>query len=238
MYDTYIFDLYGTLIDIATDEEDPVIWDRLALHFRYAGMNAEGEALKAAVLAASRKQLEAGKTRFEYPEFVMEEAFGEVAAELGGSPSAAWLHETVRWFRTLSMRKLALYDGAAELLGTLRAAGKRLYLLSNGQRTFIEAELAVLGIRELFDGIAISSQAGVSKPDPLFYRYLEETFGANLSAALMIGNDPRTDLEGASRVGIDACYIHSESSPANIPVSCKHQIWDGDLRRIAGFSAT
>ncbi|MFC4099156.1 HAD family hydrolase [Paenibacillus xanthanilyticus] len=96
----------------------------------------------------------------------------------------------------------------------------------------------MLGIRDLFDGIAISSEAGVSKPDPLLYRYLEEQYGADLSSALMIGNDPRTDLEGASRIGIDACYIHSASSPANMPIRCKHQIWDGDLRRIAGFSAS
>ncbi|MFC4099157.1 HAD family hydrolase [Paenibacillus xanthanilyticus] len=136
MYETYIFDLYGTLIDIETDEEDPVVWERLALHYRYAGMKAEGQALNAAVLEASERQLAAGKARFECPEFVMEQSFGDAARQLGGQPTAAWLNETVRWLRTLSMRKLALYDGADELLESLRAAGKKLYLLSNGQRTF------------------------------------------------------------------------------------------------------
>ena len=29
-YDNYIFDLYGTLVDIHTDESDTAIWEKLA----------------------------------------------------------------------------------------------------------------------------------------------------------------------------------------------------------------
>ncbi|WP_281363492.1 hypothetical protein [Paenibacillus lemnae] len=42
MYATYIFDLYGTLIDIETDEEAPEVWNRLGFHFGYHGMNIAG----------------------------------------------------------------------------------------------------------------------------------------------------------------------------------------------------
>jgi putative hydrolase of the HAD superfamily len=155
---------------------------------------------------------------------------------MGGNPAQAWLHETVRWLRTLSMNHISLYDGAAEILHTLRSRGKKVYLLSNGQRTFIEAELTMLGILHLFHGVAISSEAGVAKPDPLFYRYLTDTYGADLSSAVMIGNDPRTDIAGAEAVGIDSCYIHTASSPEDIPVKSTVQIWDGDLRKIPGWN--
>ena len=30
-YDNYIFDLYGTLVDIHTDESDTAIWEKLAM---------------------------------------------------------------------------------------------------------------------------------------------------------------------------------------------------------------
>ena len=30
-YDNYIFDLYGTLVDIHTEENDPLVWKKLAL---------------------------------------------------------------------------------------------------------------------------------------------------------------------------------------------------------------
>ena len=29
MYDNYIFDLYGTLADIRTDEEKPYVWEKM-----------------------------------------------------------------------------------------------------------------------------------------------------------------------------------------------------------------
>lgn len=32
-YDTYVFDLYGTLVDIHTDEELPMVWEKLALFY-------------------------------------------------------------------------------------------------------------------------------------------------------------------------------------------------------------
>ncbi|QSF44927.1 HAD family hydrolase [Paenibacillus tianjinensis] len=236
MYDTYIFDLYGTLIDIETDEEQAEVWERLSLHFSYHGLNITGEELQRRFLAERDRQLEAAARHCQFPDFVMEEVFREVARDLGGEPGQAWLHETVRWLRTLSMIHISLYDGVAEILGRLRSGGKKVFLLSNGQKTFIEAELTMLGILHLFDGIAISSEAGVSKPDPLFYRYLTETYGANLDSAIMIGNDPRTDIAGANAVGIASCYIQTASSPRGVPVNSTVQIWDGDLRQIPGWN--
>ena len=34
-YDNYIFDLYGTLADIHTEENDPLVWKKLALFYGY-----------------------------------------------------------------------------------------------------------------------------------------------------------------------------------------------------------
>ncbi|ASA24675.1 HAD family hydrolase [Paenibacillus donghaensis] len=235
MYQTYIFDLYGTLIDIHTDEENPEVWARLALHFGYQGMFISGQELQRQFLLERDRQLAEAAKRCQFADFVMEEVFRAVALQLGGNPGQAWLHETVRWLRTLSMLHIALYDGVEEILRSLRAQGSKVYLLSNGQRTFIEAELTMLGILQLFDGIAISSEAGVSKPDPLFYRYLVDNYGADLSSALMIGNDPRTDIEGARISGIDSCYIHTATSPTDMAVQSTFQIWDGDLRKIPGW---
>lgn len=32
-YDNYVFDLYGTLVDIHTEEDFPKLWEKLALFF-------------------------------------------------------------------------------------------------------------------------------------------------------------------------------------------------------------
>lgn len=46
-YDTYVFDLYGTLVDIHTDESDIAIWEKLAMFYGYYGAQYEAEKLKA-----------------------------------------------------------------------------------------------------------------------------------------------------------------------------------------------
>lgn len=237
MYQNYIFDLYGTLIDIETDEEKPELWERLAFHFGYQGLQITGEELQARFVKERDLQLAEAAQRCEYPDFVMEEVFRSIARQIGGEPDDAWLYETVRWVRTLSMIQISLYDGVVEILQTLRERGKKVFLLSNGQKTFIEAELTMLGIIHLFDGIAISSEAGISKPDPLFYHYLAEQYGADLSSAIMIGNDPRTDIEGALKVGIDSCYIRTVSSPSGVDVKSTYSILDEDLRKIPGWKS-
>ena len=36
-YKNYVFDLYGTLVDIHTDEEEKQVWEKLALFYGYYG---------------------------------------------------------------------------------------------------------------------------------------------------------------------------------------------------------
>lgn len=46
MYQNYIFDLYGTLVDIHTDENDSMVWEKLALFYGYQGAVYAPEELK------------------------------------------------------------------------------------------------------------------------------------------------------------------------------------------------
>lgn len=231
-YDTYIFDMYGTLVDINTDEEDPAVWERLSLHYRYKGCPIQPEELLSTFESTVERQMANGRMHCEHPDFDMVETFKRIAESRGCTVDSDWLYHTVYWFRLLTMRHLALFPGGEQTIRTLKERGKKLFVLSNGQKVFIESELKALGLYGYFDGIAISSEAGVAKPDPLFFEYLADRFGATFDAALMIGNDHRTDLLGASRAGIDACYFHSNSSPAVARVSSKYQIRDGVFTRI------
>ena len=51
-----------------------------------------------------------------------------------------------------------------DLLDTLKAKGKKIFLLSNAQRSFTMNEMNMLGLTPYFDGIFISSDREVSKP--------------------------------------------------------------------------
>ena len=46
MYKNYIFDLYGTLVDINTDENKSELWDKLSLFYSLKGAKYDAKELK------------------------------------------------------------------------------------------------------------------------------------------------------------------------------------------------
>ena len=50
MYKNYIFDLYGTLVDIHTDEESPLLWEKMADFYSVYGADYEPGELRKAYL--------------------------------------------------------------------------------------------------------------------------------------------------------------------------------------------
>ena len=76
-YKNYVFDLYGTLVDIHTDEENPAVWDRLAYFYNYYGADYIGEELRIAYDAIIN-ELEGvlqGDKHEMYPEIQIENVF-------------------------------------------------------------------------------------------------------------------------------------------------------------------
>lgn len=207
-YKNYIFDLYGTLVDIHTDEESPLFWQRMARFFTENGAKYSAVTLRKHYLR--NVDIEQRKVR----EIRVENVFGKLYTRKGVSPDAKLLETTCREFRKLSTEYIRLYPGAKALLQELRAAGKKVYLLSNAQRQFTAPELEMLGIAECFDDILISSDHGVKKPDATFFQILLERHGLRPAECLMVGNDEKCDIRGAQNMGMDTYYIHSNISPA------------------------
>lgn len=219
-YRNYIFDLYGTLVDIRTDESDRKLWEHMSLFYGYYGAHYAAEELRQAYLTlvqGKEKELKQEHsvqyTHEAYPEISIEEVFREMYVMKGVEPDRTLTIHTGQMFRAYSTKHIRLYNYAKKLLVTLREAGRKVYLLSNAQRIFTEYELFYLGIHVLFDGILISSDHGCKKPDARFFRILLEQYGLLPEESLMIGNDMETDIAGARQVGIDSFYIHSAISP-------------------------
>lgn len=219
-YRNYIFDLYGTLVDIGVDESDRRLWEHMSLFYGYYGAQYEPEELHRAYVASvsdrDRKLREEYAVKYaheSHPEILYDEVFRDLYADRGIVPDQPLVLHTAQMFRACSVKYVRLYAHAKELLEALRAAGKRVYLLSNAQRTFTEYEMRYLGIYDLFDGVQISSDHGCKKPDERFFRILLERFGLKAEESLMIGNNRYDDIAGAARVGMDGFYIHSALSP-------------------------
>ncbi len=223
-YRNYIFDLYGTLVDIGADESDRRLWEHMSLFYGYYGAQYEPEELHRAYVASvsdrDRKLREEYAVKYaheSHPEILYDEVFRDLYADRGIVPDQPLVLHTAQMFRACSVKYVRLYAHAKELLKALRAAGKQVYLLSNAQRTFTEYEMRYLGIYDLFDGVQISSDHGCKKPDERFFRILLERFGLKAEESLMIGNNRHDDIAGAARVGMDGFYIHSALSPETDP---------------------
>lgn len=219
-YRNYIFDLYGTLVDIRTDETDMKLWQHMSLFYGYHGAPYEAEELHRAYLKsvntkekALRQEHAVQYAHEAYPEIPLEEVFRELYEAKGAAADQALVLHTGQMFRAHSTKYIRLYTHAKELLTALKEAGRGVYLLSNAQRIFTEYELYYLGIHDLFDGILISSDEGCRKPDERFFRIMLERYGLKAEESLMIGNDMETDVAGARKSGIDSFYIHSAISP-------------------------
>ena len=224
MYKNYVFDLYGTLVDIHTDEEQMELWEKLALFYGYYGANYEPQELKeryAALCSSKEDELKRGvEPKYAHeacPEIHIEEVFTALFAEKGVTVSDEMAVLTGQFFRVLATEYVKLYDGVPQMLAKLKEAGAGVYLLSNAQRIFTAYELNYLDITKYFDGILISSDYNTKKPDARFFALLHEKFGLDLKECIMVGNDSRCDIGGAKAAGMDCLYVRSNISPKDDP---------------------
>lgn len=213
-YTDLIFDLYGTLVDIHTEENDAV-WEKCALYFGYYGAHYTGHELRAAFQTAmAQKQAGAGQDYECFPDLPVEPVFAQLFRDRGVEERADELGiNASQLFRIASTDYIRLYPGVTDALVSLREKGYRLWLLSNAQRVFTAFELRHLGLEPYFDGIYISSDYGCRKPDARFFRALLEGQQVDPRACLMIGNDLETDIAGARNAGLDTLYMHTDLTP-------------------------
>lgn len=212
MYKNYIFDLYGTLVDIDTDEESLELWDKLSLFYSFKGAKYTAKDLRVGY-DIKVKKLQESFTNTKYPDFPLEKIFKELYEDKDVVPSNELIEDTAQFFRILSTKHLKLYDGAIELLKCLKESGKKIYLLSNAQRVFTLYEMRVLDIEKYFDDIFFSADYNICKPEKTFFNALLTKHNIDVSESIMIGNDPICDIEGAKNVGLSSVYLHSNLSP-------------------------
>ncbi len=235
MADTVLFDLYGTLVDIRTEERMPGLWRRMAEHYTQNGAAYAPGELEAAYFGTVAA-LEGEDLRHDsheaHPEIRIEEVFQKLYRDKGVPADTDMAVAAGAEFRRASTLYLRLYPGARELLEALRAAGRRVYLLSNAQRIFTLPELRTLGIEDLFDGIYISSDYGVKKPDRRFFEIALRERSIDVKGAVMVGNDGTCDIAPARALGLRTLYIRSNISPREAPPTCDWSLPEPDLFKV------
>ena len=145
MYKNIVFDLYGTLVDIHTDEFKMEFWKKMADYYEVHGASYDPQELSVRygeLIAAHAATMPQGS------EVDLGQVFADLYAEKNpeimfgsqGQPDyAKWtdlsedvqqlIVDTAAAFRRFSMEKLRLFNGVIQMMDGLKAAGKKIYLL-------------------------------------------------------------------------------------------------------------
>lgn len=235
MYKNYVFDIYGTLVDINTNEHELSTWQKLADTLSFYGVSYGAEQLQETYFACCELQMAQGKAQFAYPEVDVVEVFRQICANRGKKVSKSLATHLAREFRAFSTTYIRLYDGVTETLAKLKKADKKLFILSNAQSCFTGTEIARLGLRKYFAGIIYSSDCKCAKPDPKFFNVLFERCNLKRKETVYIGNDPIADVNGARAAKIDCLWIKTNlTDPNAVPrFAPKFTVANGDFREVA-----
>ncbi|MCM1489994.1 MAG: YjjG family noncanonical pyrimidine nucleotidase [Muribaculum sp.] len=103
-------------------------------------------------------------------------------------------------------------EGAEEILKRL---SKRYLIgvLTNGFTEVQYRKLRSTGLDRYIQRVVISDEIGVQKPDARLFRYAERETGATMETALMIGDNPKNDIQGALDAGWKAIYYDCKGKP-------------------------
>ena len=220
-YKHYLFDFYGTLVDIRTDEDDPILWVYLSRFYAAYGADYHPEDLKKKYgqLVVEQESKIAQEKGVAYPEVDLVAVFIQLLQEAPVkhetrttlSDVQAWGEQLAVTFRSLSRRQLYAYPNTLKVLKAIKDQGGDIILLSNAQKAFTVPEIELTGCAPYLDKIYISSDYQIKKPQAEWLELVLEENQLNPEDTVMVGNDFSTDMAIAQAVGIDGVLLNTFS---------------------------
>lgn len=206
MIEAVLFDIYGTLIHIKTDEQDMETYACLSKWLSYLGILIQPAELKDLYLGTVNQMLE--ETGEKYPEVDLKNVFERMfKAKASKNPlENSLLEMAVITFRSCSRRHIDVYPNVRETLEKLKMENYKLGIVSNAQKVFTMPELRMFNLEKYFDKIVISSDFGFKKPDPRLFKMALNALNVRPGRAIYVGNDA-VDVEGAHSVGMKAIFL-------------------------------
>lgn len=123
------------------------------------------------------------------------------------------LFEAYRAEKRRSVERLRLFDDAVATLRTVRAAGLRAGLLTNGPSELQRHKLTVTAIEPELDAVAISEEIGIAKPAAAAFERAAAMIGCAVHEVAMVGDSPQADIGGAVGAGLPLAVLVRRGLP-------------------------
>lgn len=219
MKKTVFFDIYGTLIDIRTDEYDPYVYASLSRYLSYHQVKISPDELKKRYFELVEQQMK--KKEEIYPEVDVYKVFYAIMHKYGSKEyPKGTVSDISTLFRSLTIRQFGIFPNLYETLISICEKYKTA-IISDAQWVFTEPEIAMLGLDQFFHTRILSSRFGFKKPDVRIFEVAMERVRATPEDSVYIGDNPPKDLVGAKKAGMKCVLFRSRS------VECEELRADG-----------
>lgn len=198
-YDAVFLDIDGTLLWVDLDVEGYV--EDLAPYSGNGGLSAER--VSGPVWGSLRRHIEENikhRTQSDLADFKRSNAEA-TAAELG-------IEAPVEVLTQVAERRISFnpYPESEGVMRELQSMGLPLYAVSNWDIELVKV-LDELGWMGFFEGVVASAVLGVEKPEGEIFEEALRVSGVRRDRVVHVGNDPITDVKGASEAGIDTVFV-------------------------------
>ena len=203
MHHNFLFDLDQTLLDFHASE-----YKALGIVLRANGLSFSDKIYQAFKAYNKSLWLELEKGNISRAE-LFTKRFLDVFSRCEGDASGLDpLEVNDEFIRTMSVNGV-LMDGALEFVRKLRKKipDARIYIASNGATINAKGRIASTGLDRYIDGMFISEDMGVTKPNAAFFDICLDRIGKPKASCIMIGDSLSSDMLGAKNASLDSVWF-------------------------------
>ncbi len=117
--------------------------------------------------------------------------------------------DTIQWFLSHGEFMHVKREDVWEKVHKLKEKGYKIYILSNYSENLFTKHTSDAPFIELADGVVVSYQIHLTKPDERIYRYLLDKYNLKAEECLFF-DDRQENTEGAIKLGINAITVTSK----------------------------